>query len=122
MNTYTDDSPKLAARIEALTREVLERIAPDTALPPGAVEIEDGHLGEGGIPTEAMAEAVRLVARTRASSSTPCTGKAMAGLSMIAAAPSPRRTTSSSCTPAAPWHSGSTRVHSTEPSLYAGKT
>ncbi|MCH2097983.1 MAG: pyridoxal-phosphate dependent enzyme, partial [Pseudomonadales bacterium] len=59
-----------------------DRIAPDTVLPPGAVEIEDGHLGEGyGIPTKSMAEAVRLVARTEGILLDPVySGKAMAGL------------------------------------------
>lgn len=82
VNTYTKDAPKLSARIESLTREVLDRIAPDTVLPSGAVEIEDGHLGEGyGIPTESMAEAVRLVARTEGILLDPVySGKAMAGL------------------------------------------
>ena len=82
VNTYTNDSPKLAARIESLAREVLERVEPGAVLPPGAVEIEDGHLGEGyGVPTDEMADAVRLVARTEGILLDPVySGKAMAGL------------------------------------------
>lgn len=82
INTYTKDVERLRGTVASLAGEVLTRIAPGLALEPGAVEIEDGHLGEGyGIPTPAMAEAVRLVAQTEGVLLDPVySGKAMAGL------------------------------------------
>jgi L-cysteate sulfo-lyase len=82
VNVYTRDSAGLAATVERLAGEVLARIAPGLAVGAGAVEIEDGQLGDGyGIPTDAMVDAVRLLARTEGVLLDPVySGKGFAGL------------------------------------------
>ncbi|HSG89392.1 MAG TPA: D-cysteine desulfhydrase family protein [Pseudomonadales bacterium] len=82
VNTYTDDHDGLRARVTALTSEVLGRIAPGMTAGEGAVEIEEGFLGDGyGMPTTAMTEAVRLLASTEGILLDPVySGKGMAGL------------------------------------------
>lgn len=82
VNTYRRDDDALAARVQELAAEVLARVAPGGEVTPGAIEVEGGQLGEGyGIPTDAMVEAVRLVARTEGVLLDPVySGKAMAGL------------------------------------------
>lgn len=82
VNVYTPDTAGLVATVGRLTGEVLARIVPGMTAGAGAVEVEDGHLGEGyGIPTAGMVEAVELVARTEGILLDPVySGKAMAGL------------------------------------------
>jgi L-cysteate sulfo-lyase len=82
VNVYTPDTASLAATVSRLTDEVLARIAPGMTAGPGAVEVEDGQLGDGyGMPTPGMVEAVELVARTEGILLDPVySGKAMAGL------------------------------------------
>ena len=82
VNTWTRDVEGQRATIRTLAEEVLGRLAPGQGLDPGAVEIEDGQLGEGyGVPTTAMVEAVRLLARTEGVLLDPVySGKGMAGL------------------------------------------
>jgi len=82
INVYTPNSADLATRIEALTAEVLARLAPGMAPAPLGVEVVDGFLGDGyGVPTEAMAAAVRVLASGEAVLLDPVySGKAMAGL------------------------------------------
>jgi L-cysteate sulfo-lyase len=65
VNVYTGDRDAQAARIDRLARETLSRAAPGTELHDDAVEIVHDQLGAGyGVPTDAMVEAVRLLART----------------------------------------------------------
>lgn len=82
VNVYTKDGDALGTRVSELVAQVLERTAPGLALTPGAVEVAEGQLGDGyGIPTAAMAEAVRLLASTEGVLLDPVySGKAFAGL------------------------------------------
>ncbi|TVS09058.1 MAG: pyridoxal-phosphate dependent enzyme, partial [Gammaproteobacteria bacterium] len=76
------DSDQIAARIEALTAEVLARLAPGIAPAAHGVEVVDGFLGNGyGLPTAAMVDAVTLLARSEGVLLDPVySGKGMAGL------------------------------------------
>lgn len=82
INVYSRDSDQIAARIEALTAEVLARLAPGIAPAAHGVEVVDGFLGNGyGLPTAAMVDAVTLLARSEGVLLDPVySGKGMAGL------------------------------------------
>lgn len=82
INVYHEDSAGLAAQIEALTAQVLSRIAPGIAPAADGVEVVDGFLGAGyGLPTAAMVDAVGLIASREGLLLDPVySGKAMAGL------------------------------------------
>lgn len=69
-------------RVRRLAQSTLELLRSPMEVPPSAVEVLDGYVGEGySIPTDGMVEAVRLVARSEAILLDPVyTGKAMAGL------------------------------------------
>jgi D-cysteine desulfhydrase family pyridoxal phosphate-dependent enzyme len=74
----TDQRPRIAA----LMRHGAELLGIDSPLTPGDLLLEDGVVGQGyGLPTTAMAEAVRLAASQEGLVLDPVyTGKAMAGL------------------------------------------
>ena len=76
----THENPLSNTRLK--TAETLALIRPGAALPDGGVVVEDGQRGEGyGIPTDAMREAVRLLATTEGLLIDPVYGgKAFAGL------------------------------------------
>lgn len=82
INVYQEDSARLARRVEALSAEILSRLAPGIAPAAEGVEVVDGFLGPGyGQPTAAMVAAVRLLARLDGILLDPVySGKAMAGL------------------------------------------
>ncbi len=82
INVYNDQSSALVAHIEALTAQILSRIAPGIAPAADGVEVVDGFLGGGyGVPTAAMVEAVSLIASKDGLLLDPVySGKAMAGL------------------------------------------
>ncbi|MGE3620535.1 MAG: D-cysteine desulfhydrase family protein [Acidimicrobiia bacterium] len=75
-------SEELAARVLALAGETVALIGGATPVVPADVVVDDGYVGPGyGVPTDAMVEAVGLVARTEGVLLDPVyTGKAMAGL------------------------------------------
>lgn len=82
VNVYTPDGEALKKAVAELTSEVLGRIAPGMTAGEGAVEVEEGQLGGGyGIATDAMVEAVELLARSEGLLLDPVySGKGMAGL------------------------------------------
>lgn len=80
INVYRKDHEAMAESIHALaskTAALLETSAPS----PGAIDLVGGWLGEGyGLPTAAMRDAVKLVARTEGILLDPVyTGKGMSG-------------------------------------------
>ncbi|MGF6778252.1 D-cysteine desulfhydrase family protein [Paraburkholderia sp. GAS334] len=70
------------ATTQAKTKATLALLRPEAVVPEGAVVIKGGQLGEGyGLPTDAMREAVRLLASTEGLIIDPVYGgKAFAGL------------------------------------------
>ena len=82
VNVYSPDGAKLRANVDALARDTAKRLDPEGDLRVPPCEVIEGQLGQGyGVPTEAMREAVRLVARTEGLLLDPVyAGKAMAGL------------------------------------------
>ncbi|MGF6127340.1 L-cysteate sulfo-lyase [Pseudomonas frederiksbergensis] len=76
------DRDTSAARTLQLTREVLALLGSPTDLQAQAIDVDGGQLGEGyGLPTQAMLEAVRLMARCEGLLVDPVySGKAFAGL------------------------------------------
>jgi len=75
-------SDYLGSVVRGLAEGVLERVGVDRTLGPDAVMVDDSYVGEAyGVPTEAMREAVELVAATEGILLDPVySGKAMAGL------------------------------------------
>ena len=75
-------SEYLAPVVRDLAEGVLERVGVDRTLGPDAVVVDDAYVGEAyGVPTQAMREAVELVASTEGILLDPVySGKAMAGL------------------------------------------
>jgi len=80
--SVANDRPALTARVARQLDEVLDVLERTASIPRGAIHILDEYVGPGyGRPTEAMVEAVHLVARTEGILLDPVyTGKAMAGL------------------------------------------
>lgn len=72
----------IESRIRTQLEEVRQTLGLARDIPSGCVEVLDDYIGSGyGIPTEAMHEAVSLVARSEGIVIDPVyTGKAMAGL------------------------------------------
>ncbi len=81
INVYRADHAAMMADILKLARATAEKLGAP-ALADDAIILEDGFLGERyGMPTDAMVEAVKLVARSEGILLDPVyTGKAMAGL------------------------------------------
>lgn len=76
------DQPTSVARTLELTRETLALLGSTTDLQPEAINVNGDQLGDGyGLPTQAMLEAVRLMARCEGLLLDPVySGKAFAGL------------------------------------------
>lgn len=81
ISVYDADVQRQRERVRSLAEETAELLGIE-AVARDAVVVEGGYLGEDyGLPTEAMREAVRLVARSEGLLLDPVyTGKAMAGL------------------------------------------
>lgn len=80
--SVSSDKETLTARIAEGLNEAVSLLVLKQAIPREAIVVFDDYVGEGyGIPTEAMVEAVKLVARTEGIVLDPVyAGKAMAGL------------------------------------------
>lgn len=76
------DAAKQCQRVESLAADTLALLGSSYRVHAGDVVVHDGYVGGGySLPTDAMVEAIRLVARTEAILLDPVyTGKAMAGL------------------------------------------
>lgn len=73
---------ELEAIVLAIAQETAANALPEVTVDPQTVHVDSDYVGDGyGLPTEAMAEAVKLVARCEGLLLDPVyTGKAMAGL------------------------------------------
>ncbi len=82
VNVYKKLGAEVAASVRALALETLQLVGADLDAVPSRVHVIDGYVGEAyGIATDAMREAVQLVARTEGLLLDPVySGKAMAGL------------------------------------------
>ncbi|AWN39791.1 pyridoxal-phosphate dependent enzyme [Methylobacterium durans] len=81
-HTVLAPAEQAAATTLAKANATLDLVAPGTRLEPGAIDVDGAHRGaDYGIPTDAMREAVRLMARTEGLLLDPVySGKAFAGL------------------------------------------